>query len=464
MRLSAEWIDNSECETRGPQPGRRLSFMRFLMRYPIFLLALGPPVFRSARGIDITEGQVDIWSFLQVGLLGAVTMRAVLRLTATEAIFIPKQIRSVLKFAFLLGLLFLASTIYSPSRLTTAAYSIFYIFTWICIVGFIADVYRNPPEWMQCLFHLRFISFLLLAVVFFVLTVDPRLVMQVLPGEGIRLRGDAVAPVAVICPVIALISTYSFLHSLEPRFRAVFFFLVGLAGTLLTQIRGSELALFLCLFFLATLWAKSSKRAACLFISGLMASILFFVTVATVIGPERIWNKFNRGENAAGIESASGRTELWAFVLKYCTTHPWGMGYVAGFRIIFRQYFSLSTGQILSHLGTAHNTFLDILASAGWLALAVYLIMLTKIIRLAWPFVSRHVSLNAALDIYSQHAVRCSLVLLVFCLAYGMGATEFSAPLRAGFYILYIIIAIILGASARMIADARARNISARTK
>jgi hypothetical protein len=36
-----------------------------------------------------------------------------------------------------------------------------------------------------------------------------------------------------------------------------------------------------------------------------------------------------------------------------------------------------------------------------------------------------------------------------------MAATEFSAPLRGSFYILYIIIAMILGASAAMIASYR---------
>jgi O-antigen ligase len=428
------------------------------MRYPIFFLAFGPPLFRSG-GIDITQGQVDVWSFLQVGLLGTVAARVVLRLAAAESIFIPQKIRSILKYALFLDLLFLVSATYSPSSLATAAYSFLYLLTIICVAEFIVDVYRNPPDWVQCLFHLRFISFLLLAVVLFALAVNTDLVMQVLPGVGIRLRGGAVAPVTVICPMIALISAYSFLHSLESRFRASIFFLIGLAGTLLTQIRGCEIALLLSLLFLASLWAKSSKRAMYLFISGLMASILFSVAVAAVVGPERIWNKFNRGQSVEGIESASGRTELWVFVVRYCVAHPWGMGYVDGFRVIFRQYFSLSTGQNLSQLGTAHNTYLDVLAGAGWLALAVYLIIIAKTVRLAWRFASRETSPSPAMDSAPRHAIRCALVLLIFCLAYGMGATEFSAPMRAGFYILYIIIAIILGASAGKIAGARPRNL-----
>jgi O-antigen ligase len=432
--------------------------MRFLMRYPVFLLAFGPPIFRSTKGIDITQGQVDVWSFLQAGLLGAVALRAIGRLAAAKSILIPPKIQSILKYVFFLGLLFLASVIYSPSRLATAAYSFLYLLTIICVAEFIVDVYRNPPDWVQCLFCLRFILFLLLVVVCLALAVNPELVMVVLPGEGIRLLGNAVAPMPVISPLIAIISAYSFLYSLESRFLASLFFLIGLAGTLLTQVRGSEIALFVCLLFLATLWAKTGKRAAYLLISGLMASILFSVAVAAVVGPKRILDRFNRGESAEGIASASGRTEIWAFVIRYCATHPWGMGYVDGFRVLFKEHFLLGSGVIVERIGTAHNTFVDVLAGAGWLALAVYLIIIAKTVKLAWRFASRQTPPSPAMDSAPRHAIRCALVLLIFCLAYGMSTTEFSAPLRAGFYILYIIIAIILGAAAEMIA--RARNLS----
>jgi len=151
------------------------------MRYPVFLLAFGPPIFRSTKGIDITQGQVDVWSFLQAGLLGAVALRAIGRLAAAKSILIPPKIQSILKYVFFLGLLFLASVIYSPSRLATAAYSFLYLLTIICVAEFIVDVYRNPPDWVQCLFCLRFILFLLLVVVCLALAVNPELVMVVLP-------------------------------------------------------------------------------------------------------------------------------------------------------------------------------------------------------------------------------------------------------------------------------------------
>jgi O-antigen ligase len=284
--------------------------------------------------------------------------------------------------------------------------------------------------------------------------------MAVTTVTGIRLLGGTVTSAPLICPIIAIISAYSFLQSLESRGRAFFLFLVGLGATLATRARGSEIALFICLSLVVMAWARTNQRSASAVISGAMAFMALVGLAGGAIGGERIWNIFNKGQNVAGIKSASGRTEIWAFVIKYCLAHPQGMGYVAGFRIVFRQYFSLTSGQTLSQLGTAHNTFVDVLAGAGWLALGIYLIMMVKIVKLAWRFAKRQRRLAPVLDRSSLHGIRCSLVLLVFCFTYGMGAAELSAPLRAGFYILYIIIAIVLGASANMLVAYRVNNSS----
>jgi hypothetical protein len=455
MMQSARWAVDDKHGADGMQRSKSRSFFRFFVRYPIFLLAFGPPIFRSVKGIDVTQGHVDFWSFIEVGLLAAITLRAIGRLATAKSIIIPKRIRSILKYAFFLGLLYLASTAYSPSRFTTAAYSILYFLTMICVLEFVADVSRNPPDWVQCLFQLRLIAILLLITVLLTLLFNPVLVLLFAEGGTMRLLGGAVAPMALICPSIAIISAYSFLHSLESRVRAFLFFMVGLAGTLATQGRAGEIALFLCLVLLAIGWAGTSKRSTYMFISGFMASILLASVVIGAIGAGRIWNVFNRGQDAAGIASASGRTEVWAFVIHYCMAHPQGMGYVAGFRILFREYYSLDTGHQLSNLGTAHSVFVDTLAAAGWLGLVLYLIMMAKILMIAWRFAKKETRLNSVVDSVPRHGIRCAFLLLVFCCIYGMYDTEFSFPLRAGFYILYIIIAMILGSAAQMLIASR---------
>jgi len=459
MKQSPRWIGNSEGEIPVATSNRRVSFLKFLLRYPVFLLAFGPPVFRSNAGIDATKGIVDFWAFFQVGWIALIAVRAILRLASSHTIFMPQQVRSILRYAFFLGLLFLASAAYSPSRLVSAAYSILYFLTWICVVEFVVDTYKNPPDWMQCLLHLRLILFLLFLVVLITLFFNPIIVMAVIPSIGIRLTGGSVAPVTVICPMIAIISAYAFLYSLESKARSTFFFFIGPAGTLIAQSRGSELALLASLVLVGFIWARTGKRSSYLFLATSIATVLLSGAVLAVVGGGRIWNLFNKGQSMEVIESASGRTDIWKFVIHYCMAHPQGMGYIAGFKVIFRQYFALGLLVDVTHIGNAHNSFMDILADAGWLALAIYLIMMVKIVSIGLRYARKRTFMTIASDSASRHALRCALFLLFFCFAEGMDTADFSVPLRGSFYIQFIIISLILGISARMIAVSRARSI-----
>ena len=91
--------------TRGRRTEHR-SVFEFFVRYPIFLLFFGPPIFRPTAGIDATKGNIDIRSFLQVGLLSWISLRAIIRLANAQLIVIPRQIRSILWLSVFLGLLF----------------------------------------------------------------------------------------------------------------------------------------------------------------------------------------------------------------------------------------------------------------------------------------------------------------------------------------------------------------------
>ena len=442
----------------------RLSALKFFMRYPIFLLAFGPPIFRPLTGIDATKGVIDFWAVFQIAWLGWVAIRAILRLATMKTVLIPKRIRGVLRPAFVLGFLFLVSSVYSTSPPVTAAYALLNLLTLICVAEFLADAYSNPPDWVQCIFQLRLTAFLLLVVVLVALPFDPSLVLWMIPGAGIRLLGGSVAPMGIICPVIAIISAYSFLNSLESRVRSSLFFVVGLAGTLVTQSRGAEIALALSLLLLVIGWARTNRRTAYLSVIGSVAAVFVGGAVLAFVGPTRIWSAFNRGQDIEGVASASGRTEIWEFVLRYCIAHPQGMGYIAGFRSLFKEHFALGSGLTVSHIGATHNSFVEVLAGAGWLALALYLLMLVRTSGLAWRAGAMRMHSMEKLDHAAYHARRCSLLLLAFCLVCGMETSEFSLPLRAAFYYQYIIIAIILGASANLLVSSRGDGVSSSRK
>jgi O-antigen ligase len=460
MILSARLNNgNLSSDVKAQQP-RHLSALMFFKKYPIFLLAFGPPLFRPLKGIDITRGELDIWSYLQVGLIVLVSIPAILRLLYAESITIPAQVRSILRLAFFLGFLFLLSTIYTTSRFTTVSYSICYLLTLLCMVDFIAQANHTPPNWMQCIYQLRFVSFILLLVAIMALFIDPMFVMSVTQNEEIRFSGSNVAPVSVICPIIVIISVHSFLYRLESKVKSVLCFLVGMAGTLLSQSRGSELALVFALAIIGLFWAKAKRQTAYIFISGSLLFICLSGFLVGSIGAGRIWSIFNRGQDVRGIESASGRIEIWTYVIQYCITHPWGMGYIAGFRTLFRNYYSLWLTVDVTHIGGAHNSFIQVLADAGWLALAVYLIMIVKVIAIGWR--AAKVSSSASMEFVStfSHMMACAMALLFFCLVNGMTTTDFIVPLRASFYFQNIIIAIILCAFAKMIYASRRKYIA----
>lgn len=435
----------------GIQRIKRLPFFQFFFRYPIFLLTFGPPIFRHSTGIDVTKGIVDIWAYIQVGWISMFAFRALFRLVTAKSIYIPKRIQVVLNMAFSLGILYMVSAAYSPARFVSAAYAIFYILAWICAAEFIIDVYRNPPNWIQCLFQLRTVCLILLILVVITLPFEPDFVMPV-AARYFRLIGGAVAPMPVICPVIAIISAYAFFYSLESKSRSIVFFAAGLGGTLATQARSSELVLLLSLLIIVIIRARVGRRAAYLFTSGFIFSMLLIGILMGFIGFDRIWNYFNRGQELKGIESASGRIQIWNFVVNYCMAHPLGMGYVAGFRIIFRNYFGIEQQVEVTHIGNAHNSFFQVLADAGWLALAIYLIMIAMIVFLGWRFIYTSPTVVLESNSVPRHAMMCALIMFLFCLLDGTATSDFDVPLRAAFYIQNLIIAMILGISARMIA------------
>jgi energy-coupling factor transporter transmembrane protein EcfT len=270
--------------------------------------------------------------------------------------------------------------------------------------------------------------------------------------------GGTICDMSLFCSMIVIISAYTFLHSLESRMKAALFLLAGLCSITLTKIRGGEIALVIVLAVLGLGWAKRSKRAAQLLLSGLVAIILLAGMVLATIGGGTAWNTFNRGQDTSGILTASGRTIYWADLMLYCVDHPQGLGYITGIRQAKFGKFAHQMHADLFGVGGADNSYMEVLADAGWLALALYLVMLAKVVGLGWRFAKgKGSSGNLAPDILTRHALRCALLLFLFCLIEGMESSQFTLPLRQAFYIQNILIAIILGASTSLFIASRSR-------
>jgi len=459
MDQSSRWIGAGEFEPQAVKRPRRQSSLKFLLRYPILLLAFGPPIFRGGIAGDTSQAHFDFWNTFQVLWLIVISLPAIVRLAYLPSILLPKQLQSILKYSLLLGILFLGSIAYSPGKVISSEFLFLYFLTFICVVEFLDEVYRNPPDWMECLFQLRIIATVILALVILCLPIRPEFVLKAAgEGGGVRLVGGTVGDVSLLCPMIVIISAYSFLHSLEPRGRATLFFLAGLGSLALTRIRGAQIALFIVLAVLGLGWAKTSKRAGQLLIAGVMSTILLAGVVLVTVGGGSVWNSFNRGEDISEIMTFSGRTIYWGDLMRYCVDHPQGLGYIAGIRQAKFGKFANLLHADLYGVGGTDNAYMEVLSDAGWVALALYLVMLTKVVALGWRFAKRNIPSGAPTSTtLTHHALRCSLLLFLFCLIEQMEDSEFVLPLRQAFYIQNILIAIILGASISFLAASRPR-------
>jgi hypothetical protein len=456
--------NSRQLESTSVQSDKRLTFLKFFLRYPIFLLAVGPPVFKmTLTGGDTTQSHTDIWNIIQVGWLFMITLRAIIRLAYAQTTQIPKQTRSILKYPFFLGLLFLGSVSYSPGRLVSLEFCVLYFATMICVLEFVVDAYQNPPDWMQCLLQIRLMSLLLYILVLTTALLRPNMVLAVVPGAGIRLLGGTVASVPVICPLIAIISAYCFLRKLEPRTRSFLYFLVGTGGLAIAQIRGAEVGLLVILIILGLQWAKTSRRSAYLAIAGVTTSMLLGSIFLTVVGGDRIWNTFNRNLDTENLMSFSGRMGTWVSLVEYSMSHPQGLGYIAGIRTFHGGQYTTSMRVAFHKVGGVDSSYMEVLGDAGWLALALYLIILIKVIVAGWRTVANYASDASRSDTMATHAARCAILLLLFFMVEAVESSVFEIPLSQGFYIQDIIIAVILGATASLrLASRQRKTISVR--
>lgn len=450
-------FDSNETARAVMRPARRLDSLRFFYRYPIFLLFFGPPLFRDGlKGFDTSQAHFDIWNVLQIALLGAIALRATLRLLSKETIFLIKRVRSLFTYMILLGVLFSFSVLYSPGKAVSAEFCFLYFVDLVCIVEFVVDAYTDPPDWMQCIFKLRLIALLLCLIALLCLPTHPAWVLSESNEGVVRLMGGGICSMGAVLPLIILVSAYSFLYKLESRAKSAFLFLFAGVGLLVSQMRGAELVVLMLLLVTVSWWAKSRRSAHFMVAGGLTLAVLGVGILFAVGGTDRLWNKFNRGQDTFTILTASGRTVYWRDVLVYCVSHPWGMGYIAGVRHMQFGIYKDNLHANLNAPGGTDNSYMQALTDVGWISLGAYLLILGKLFEIAWGLAGKK---GAADDRNPRghHAMRCLLLLYSSCLLSAMESSDFVTPLRQEFYLQNVLIAILLGAFTTATVASRAR-------
>lgn len=422
--------------------GRNRSTLRFLLRYPIFLLALGPPVLRTAGvGTDTSQAHADLWSVLQVTWIGAVAANAIYRIRSS--MFIPPQVQGIIRTALLLGVLFAVSILYSPGRTVSAEFALLYFMTWVVVVQFVSDTYTNTQDWIEALRALRRVcvsSYLLIIAVFII---SPSMVFTTENGQAFRLTGGAVGSTVILGPVIAFISLYFLLHKLDKSPKNLALVIFGVFGTLASASRGAIFAMLVVMAMISFLWATDSATRRLKLTTSILVLLATSALATLVVGSEKIVTAFHRGQSTAEIAQGSGRSYLWQLAFSLVSESPQGLGYVAGFRHAMANRFDIYFNGDISKLGTAHNTFLQYLLDAGWLGLLCFLLLTLQLALLVHRFIRKASVRKAASAAY--HALCCGTAIELYCLINGIESSAYNIPLQQLFYLQHIAYALILG-------------------
>jgi hypothetical protein len=331
-------------------------------------------------------------------------------------------------------------------------FAFLYFLNLICVLEFLIDVYRNPPDWMQFVFGLRFICLALFGLLLLVLPFKPQLAI-ITTGYGIRLLGGGICSVYIVCPVIAIISACSFLHSLESKILSAFFFLASTIALIASQWRGAEISLILVLIVLGIEWARTGKHLVIKISMIAVTAVLLTGLVLAMFGSHRVWVAVSHNQIGGDLLGGSGRVVQWKALLQYSVDHPLGMGYVA------RPERPVKGGPWEQYkVEGIDNGYLEVLGVAGWLALAVYAMILVKTVALGWSCANKRSFLSVPNNAVTSVSLQCTMLLFMYCFVEQMENSEFVIPLRQSFYIQYIIIAIILGQSAAMLSAAHSAD------
>jgi O-antigen ligase len=187
--------------------------------------------------------------------------------------------------------------------------------------------------------------------------------------------------------IVAALALLWFLDESSPRFRV--FTVVAVGVVLLAQMRGVYLAIPIALVVRGLLGRAKRGTSAGVVLGRAIAPALVMLAIFSVVplpgrlgvaGPELVVEQLStlRGEKGAGSGSLEAREEWWPRVIERVQREPAGQVIGVGFGPDLLAGYEGPDG---SKIRKPHNDFLEIWARTGWLGLAVWLLLLGRIVR-----------------------------------------------------------------------------------
>tara|TARA_B100001741_G_C16553187_1_gene600634 strand:+ start:1434 stop:2666 length:1233 start_codon:yes stop_codon:yes gene_type:complete len=335
---------------------------------PIIILLSGPPAFRKTENTNNTlTPEVDIWIIIQII---AYLVAFFLMLTHINKQFkFKKNIFDYLIFANFFSLF--VSCILSNDIVTSAAYTFLYfigVYFYYYSKNYYFDINEQSIVYVYILIRNIF-SILLLLVAFFYIFTEGYVI------SGLRISGGRIANVLIICPIIFLISCFIYSTKYNNLLNKIcivsslfFLFFAYSRSTWWST-------LFLTFFLFIKLYFFNSSNSKNVNIKFFFHFLVFSLIIIMILYFSEIMNFLTRGQD--DVFHLSGRDIIAEWVFSYMSENFFGLGAGTGFKRIFPTliYYFDPLEMDPRNIGTAHNAYLEIFVSGGWISFVSYTLL-----------------------------------------------------------------------------------------
>lgn len=415
-----------------------------LWMVPMLLLVSGPPVLRGWRDpLATLRTEFDatiVWQILVYLLAGGLALLHLLRplRRGIHARHVPLIVLSAL-----VALLFATSSIWSPSPIATLAMSMLLVIGMLATAQFAYSGAELAADPVEILSAFRWLAGALMIAVLVAYLLNVPGMTQWNP-TGVRIRGGRLGTQQILAPAVFAISLYFLAMRLRPAAGELLWIALSLVVIWFARTRAAYVTLLVAAALVWLVWIRQRvgtrallQRAAITLVLGGAFAALALASTGVL---ELTWQ---RGGSADSVTTLSHRTTIWSWTLNQVGEHPFGFGYVTGFRQIFlgmdpimRDAYQYQ-GLVVDLIGEAHNSHLELLVAAGWPGFLLYLTVLAVV---AYRGI-RTVVLSAH---DRRHGPILALILLTICLLDGMTSSAYALPTRQSFGILLFSIGMVL--------------------
>lgn len=319
-------------------------------------------------GTNILSTNIDIWIIIQI-LSYFVAFFLMIKFRKNN-LNKKKNINDLLLGFILISLII--SSLLSSELLVSTAYT-FLFFVGIFSYYYYEDIFNdlNEEKIIQIYKLIRIIFIFLLIIVVLL-----NLFSSGYVATESRISGGRVANVLVISPIVLFISIYLMLNG-SKDFINIFCIILSATVIFFAYSRSTwwSTIFFSFLLMLKVLFLKDNNELKKLKQRSILYFTLFILIVVTLFFYSEIINFLTRGQKDPF--SLSGRDLIAKWVFEQMKNNIFGLGLGTGFKRIFPTligYFE-QYGLEAEHIGTAHNAYLSMLISGGWISFLSYILL-----------------------------------------------------------------------------------------